>query len=218
MKRIMNLLLIAALSFGALSFYSCANKKAESADEQTTNDEESDKGSSDDAANPFAKMEELSKQMQENGGVVKEVVNFRELKDLLPESIDGLKGSSTGETAGAMGFKLSKAEGDYRKEGSEKSYDVAITDVGGMGMAMMGVAFWASAEMDREDDTSYERTSTYKGHKSYEKYDKVSKRGEKSIIVANRFVVTVNGDQVSMDDINDAIDKINLGKLEGLGK
>ena len=46
---------------------------------------------------------------------LKEPVNFRSLKELLPETIAGMpRTDQSGKTSGAMGFKISMAEATYK--------------------------------------------------------------------------------------------------------
>jgi roadblock/LC7 domain-containing protein len=112
-----------------------------------------------------------------------------------------------------MGFKISTAEGRYRDDNG--SIEVNIIDVAGTG-ALMGMAAWSMIDMDKETDDSYEKTTKYKGNKAYEKYDSKNKDGEMAVIVGNRFVVTVKGNNVEFDKIKATLDDIDLGKLEDL--
>lgn len=144
-----------------------------------------------------------------------EVVNFRKLKELLPESLGGLPRTDiNGETAGAMGFKVSNAEATYEQDG--KSLGVEISDLAGMGGMMQGVVNWASLEIDRETDDEYERTTTIDGHKAFEEYNSKRKTGNISVIVDERFVVKVSGDGVASEDIQSALKKIDLDRLRKL--
>jgi hypothetical protein len=146
-----------------------------------------------------------------------EPVNFRELKALLPESLPGLKRTSAeGEKTSAFGVKVSEAHASYdNEEGANVS--VKITDMGSvsglMGMATLG---WAYADVDRETDEGYEKTTTFKGHKALEKYSTESKNGELSIFVAGRFIVNVEGSNVEMSYIKEVAGKIDLGALESM--
>jgi hypothetical protein len=81
------------------------------------------------------------------------------------------------------------------------------------GPMRMGMAGWAMDEFERETDTGYERTTTYKGHKAMEEFDKQAKQGTFHVHVADRFIVEVNGINVSMDTIKKAIDQVDLDKL-----
>ncbi len=151
------------------------------------------------------------------GAKAEEPVDFRALKELLPEDLSGMKRTSAeGEKAGAMGFIASHAEGRYESEAGGR-ITVKITDVGAVaGMAALAAYGWAMAEIDRETETGYERTMTIKGHRGHERYDRESKSGEVSLLVANRFVVEVDGYDVTMEALKDALDQVDLGKLEGM--
>lgn len=158
------------------------------------------------------------KEMQENFEEGKEVetVNFRELKALLPEELNGLKRrSASGEKNNAFGINVSQAEGEYENEDNSSSIDITIVDMGSMkGFAGLAAFGWTMAEIDKETDTGYERTIEYKGCKGYEEYDTDGNYGKKEIMVAKRFMVTVDGNNVSMDAINDALDEIDIDALE----
>ena len=77
----------------------------------------------------------------------------------------------------------------------------------------MGMAAWASAEVDREDENSYERTSTLDGHKAFEKCQKKTNRCELSVIAKNRYVVTAECDDCGMDRLKKAIKSMDLDEL-----
>ncbi len=149
-----------------------------------------------------------------SNGEVKEVVDAKLLKELLPEDADGMpRKEASSEKTGAMGFKISTAEGRYRDDDS--SIEVNIIDAAGTG-ALMGMAAWSMIEMDKENENSYEKTTKYKDNKAFEKYNTKNKDGEMAVIVASRFIVTVKGNNVSMDKIKATLDDIDLGKLEDL--
>ncbi len=168
------------------------------------------------ALNEMAKqLENVAKQMQGGEEGTVEVINFRELKALLPNKVAGLKmEDSGGETAGAMGFKVSTAEAEYRD--GEEEMEISIADVGGAPMALMGMAAWASLEYEKDTDEGYERTTMIDGHKAFEKYYDSEKEGEIGVIIENRFVVSVKGYNVKMSDIKSALSKIDLDRLKKL--
>jgi hypothetical protein len=141
-----------------------------------------------------------------------ETVDFRLLKELLPETLIGMKRvGHTGERGGALGFSLSQAQASYEKDNSR--LEVNITDVGGMNLALAALASWATLELDRETESGYERTVTIDGAKAFERYDRDSKEGELSMLVDNRFIVTVRGDNLPEADFRRALREINLKKL-----
>jgi hypothetical protein len=115
-----------------------------------------------------------------------------------------------------MGFALSHARGRY-KGTSEERASIKILDTGGlMGPMAFAAAGLAMVEIDKETEDGYEKTTTFEGKKAFEKYNNKSKRGEIKVIVGNRFVVEVDGDELSMDALKAAVKSIDLGKLEGL--
>jgi hypothetical protein len=148
-------------------------------------------------------------------GTAVEPVDFRELKNLLPDGIGAMKRTaSEGEKGGGFGFVVAHAEGRY--EGGGGSATVKITDPGNLsGMAAMA-AMWMNLELDKETDNGYEKTGTANGRRFHEKYDKASKSGEYTVIVANRFIVEVDGRGIDMPTMKKALEQINLTKLESM--
>ena len=143
-------------------------------------------------------------------------VDFRELKALLPETLPGMKRTrAEGERAAAMGLNISKAEGRYENDTS--NVQVNLMDMGTLsGMAAMATVGWSLAEIDKETETGYEKTSTYKGYKSHEEYDRNSKDGEVTVLVAERFVVEVRGNNLPMEAIMAALGTVDLNKLAAM--
>jgi len=162
------------------------------------------------------KMEELSEEYEEGREV--EVVDFRTLKEMLPENVGDLKRTSaTGEKNSAMGFTVSQTEGDYTLEDGSQRITIKIMDMGSVkGWAGLAAWGWTLGEVDRETETGYEKTITYKGHKGYEKYDNEYQNGSIEVLIAKRYMVSVDGDNVPMDLIKEALDEIDVGKLEGM--
>jgi hypothetical protein len=151
-------------------------------------------------------------------GTASDAVDFRVLKELLPDEINGMpRTSSDGEKNSAMGFTMSRAEARYETQGTNSSIKIQISDVGAMtGAAAMAMYAWASVEVDRENQTGYEKTTTIKGYRGYEKFDRQTNYGELSLMVGGRFMVELEGNEVGMDALKAALDKIDLGKLEGM--
>ena len=152
-----------------------------------------------------------------SGGKQVETVDYRVLKEMLPGDVSGMKRTeATGEKTAAMGMQISHANGRYSNDNGA-SMTIKITDIGSMtGLAGMAAYAWAATEIDRDSDTGYEKTSNFNGYKSHEKYDNSSKSGEISVLVGNRFVAEVSGNDVDMNALKDALTKVNLKKLDGM--
>jgi|GEM_PF-378125 len=146
-----------------------------------------------------------------------EPVDFRELKALLPETISGLKrGEQSGERSGMAGIKVSHVQASDG-DGGQSRLRVKITDAGSMsGFAGVAAAAWAMVDIDKETSSGYEKTSTVGGRRMHEQWDSRDKRGEVSMIVGGRFIVEMRGNGIEMKDLKQAINAIDVKKLEAL--
>ncbi len=142
------------------------------------------------------------------------VVDFRELKALLPTAVASYKRTNaSGEKNSMMGISISQAEGTYAA--GDATMTIKIVDYSGTVLAaMMGA--WASHEIDRESDSGYERTTSVSGHKALEKYDSSDKSGELQILVGNRFMVEIGLNGGAAKDLQAAAAAIDLSKLASL--
>ncbi len=144
-----------------------------------------------------------------------ELVNFREMKALLPSSLRGMDRTSIeGQKSGIGKLKAATAEAEYRN-GNEK-IKISLVDVGGLGMMMSTMAGWANVEVDNESDHGYERTTTIDGYKAFESYDSDSKEGNIAIIVEDRIIVSIDGKNVTERQLKKALNKISIRQLKRL--
>jgi hypothetical protein len=213
MKRTLTLGLSAAL------FVGCGEEERQAEALEQAAEQMNEAAEQAEANDPAAAMEAFGnamEQMQGAQGTTAEPVDFRRLKDLLPEELAGLRRTThTGERSGAMGMTVSQAEADY--EGDDgASVDVKILDLAGVPtFGMLGYA-WMMAEVDRETETGYERTITHRGHRGYEEYDSAGRSGQFQLVVADRFMVEVRGSNVDMDRMKAAVDGLDLDALAGM--
>lgn len=151
------------------------------------------------------------------GGKKVDPVDFRELKSMLPASAGGItRTDASGEKSGALGIMVSSAEGKYETPDG-KSIMLKIADIGSLSSVagMTGYA-WANNEIDRESDNEYEKSTTFKGYKALEQYNKKTHAGNLSVLVGNRFVVEAHGTNVEMKALKAAIESVDLRKLDGM--
>ncbi|HSW55261.1 MAG TPA: hypothetical protein VLH59_09235 [Ignavibacteriaceae bacterium] len=208
MSKIISILLLSAIFI----FFGCG-KGGDQPNEKQKSEEKTGIKSLDDFVD---KAKEVQKSMEE--GKKYEVVDFRELKALLPENLGDLKRTNAeGEKSGAMGFTISKAEADYSNEDYSQRIDIEITDMtGASGFAGLAAWGWAMADIDKETENGYEKTTKYKGHKAFEKYNNQDQYGSIEVLVSGRFMLSVNGNNVPMPVIKSAADQIDIGKLEAM--
>lgn len=194
------------LAFSTIIFFSCGEKQESPMEKLTQKSKE------------FGEIADKMKEATEEFTEGKKVnpVDFRELKALLPENVANLKRTNIeGEKVAVMGVNISNANADYSDDQNNQTINLKITDMGNIsGLSGLAAYGWYMADIDKENETGYEKTTTYKGNKAFEKYDNQGQYGELNILVAKRFMVEANGNNVTMDQIKAAVDMIDFGKLE----
>lgn len=140
-------------------------------------------------------------------------VDHLKLKDMLSEEIHGFERAEySSQTASAFGINISIAEANYVS--SDKSIKLNIADTGGAGMAVMSMAAWSSLDLNKESQDGFERTSTYKGNMSYEKFTKSNNSSELAIIISKRFVVSLDGTKCDVNDLKKFVDDLDVEQLK----
>lgn len=208
--KLRNLFFLAAIS---LCIVGCGLDTSESSSSSSS--------SSDDEKNIANAVEKSKNALQDllsdgkEDGKTTEVINWRELKELLPNKINGLKLEDTeGQTTGMMGFKISNTKGVYKDDDSRMN--ITVIDFGGVGFLTKQFASWTELEIDSDTSEGYQRTIDYKGYKAFEEYNEKRKSGSFAVLIEDRFVLTIDGDDIEMDDLKDAIDDFNVKKLARL--
>jgi len=171
-----------------------------------------------DMADAAKRTEQMLAEMNQNQDV--ETVDFRKLKELLPETLPGMKRTdATAERTKVMAVDMATAKGQYQLESDQSTrITITIVDLGNVkGPVRMAMAGWATTQFDRETDTGYQRTVTHKGCKGMEKWDKNRREAALHLFVGDRFVVHVEGQRTSMEAVKKAVDEVDLAKLASLG-
>lgn len=180
------------------------------------NENESDGEEPQSMADAMKQAEEAVKQAMGSEGEVVEPVDFRVLRDMLPEDLPGMERTNAeGQKSGAMGIKVSQAEGTYQGEDNSR-VEITIIDMGTMKSAAMFGYAWLMAEIDRESDTGYERTTKFKGYPAYEKMERRggTERFESQVVVGERFIVAIKATNATEEQIEEARDSIDYDELE----
>ena len=146
------------------------------------------------------------------GGKDVQPVDFHVLKDMLPASLPGLaRAEATGRSGEAMGMKGSSATATYRND-ANASVTVEIADLGSLsGLASLATRF--DPKMEKETATGYERTRNLSGQLVHEQYDRQSRSGETTVLVGNRFSVTVRGSGVDAAQLTGALQAVDVARL-----
>ena len=75
-----------------------------------------------------------------------------------------------------------------------------------------------NVKSSKETSTGYEKVGKVDGRLTQEQYDNASKHGEYSVLVADRFMIQVKGDAVSMNELKSAVSAVGTARLEGMAK
>jgi hypothetical protein len=171
--------------------------------------------------NPIAALSQISEAAKKAADAAKEAsemkavdpVSFNVLLPLLPPAPPGFTAEEPkGETTAAMGFKISEAERSFRK--GDQHLHVKIVDGAYNSFIYAGVTM--AAQFSRESTEGYEKGVTIDGNPGLEKWNKASKRGELTVVVGKRFVVTVEASPVEADFVRSVYGSVDKAKLAAL--
>ena len=152
--------------------------------------------------------------------LVERPVSFRALRDVLPDEADGFSLSSReGSTAGALGFRVSTVEAEYRN-GDGADVDVTIADIGALPIVgSEDFLDWLDVEIDEESERGWQRTLDYQGYPALAEFR--SRRGDRgrgqfTWLVEGRFVVSMEGYGLTMDELYGLRDAIDTDALSDM--
>lgn len=182
-------------------------KDNDAKDSDKTERESSKKKDSDD------KIDELSKAIEElSEGKSVETVPYQDLQKLLPSRLEGYdRVDMEGSRTGALGIKVSTATATY--EDGDQEIEINIVDGGSFGGILSSAQNWMDAEFEHSNKDGFERTSTLKGFKSYEQFDK-NGTSSLAVIVQDRYLVTASGRVNDFDELKDMVESMKLKKLK----
>jgi hypothetical protein len=137
------------------------------------------------------------------------------LKAFVPEQLGGLPRSSiAAERNGALGMQVSQTNATYSNE-SGREVRLEITDAGSV-KGLLGLASWAGVEGEKEADGRYEKTFRDDDRLIHEEWDKSSSSGQYTVVVGDRFTVTVEGAAGSVSELRAAVEELDLEGLADL--
>jgi hypothetical protein len=152
----------------------------------------------------------LSSQAQEQV----DPVNWRELIPFLVD-IPGFEAEddAEGSTMSMGNYKVSQVEREYSS--GDKELRIMIIDGAYSQMAYAGIKMAMNFEIDTSDE--YVKKVTIKGFPGIEKYEYEDKDGQVMLLVAERFVVQVEGENIpdtsELKTITEGLDLEGLAKL-----
>lgn len=200
------------LIFLSLSLVNCGQPAENKTAQETAGDiAETRPGNIQDA---MKQAEQTVKDLQgENANVTP--VNFRKLKELLPDRLLGLpRTRHTGQSAGAMGMKFSTAEAGY--SAGAKRLSVKIIDAGGIGAANLTMAAWSTLEIDKESDEGYEKTYKWGEFKAYESCRTSDGFCSLKLYNPKGIIAEIEGRDIPVADLKQVAEQIKLNSVPGM--
>lgn len=211
--------LVASLLLGCSLFIACGNSNNSSEEGETEEKGALEKLS--DAGNAIQSLSGMEKAMKEvekhtTALKTKTPVNNDELKKVFPESLDGLKRTSI--SVGEMNvMNIATASADYANEDNSKTININIMDGAGEEASSLTALAFYGYNMDSEKITedSSQKTTEYKGHRAKLTESKYNDETSSTIewIHKNRYLMKIEGEGFTIDQVGNFMDKLDLGKL-----
>ncbi len=137
-----------------------------------------------------------------------------ELKNWLPDNLDGMK--RTSYKTGAMGMmNISSLEATYEAEDNSKKFKIEVIDgAGEMGaMATAGMRMALSQDFEEDSASKMRRSTTRDGNKAIEEVDKRRSLSNVQFMHEKRFYIKVTGTNMDLEEVWDLLDEMNVEDL-----
>jgi hypothetical protein len=141
-------------------------------------------------------------------------VSFQELQSALPEVSGWKREEPTGERMTAP-IPFSQAEADYTM--GDANISVKIVDSAFSQMLIAPWAMFLTTGYEKQSSDGYEKALSVAGNPAFEKWSKGGKDGELNIVLAKRFLVTIDGNNIADTKVlHEFASKLDTGKLASL--
>ncbi|TMM58751.1 hypothetical protein FEE95_04785 [Maribacter algarum] len=137
-----------------------------------------------------------------------------QLKKWLPKNLGDLV--RTGFKVGQAGmYQVNSVEGTYKKTDSKQIFNVMLIDGAGPTGSMMtaGYGMFGNMEMETEDEYKHLQTVTVDGIKAQQTYKKKANNTQLMFAYQERFLITVNGTSMNVEETWEFTRKLDLEAL-----
>jgi len=148
-----------------------------------------------------------------NGGKAVDPVSFRDLQTALPTLSGWTQGKPKGERMTSP-VSFSQSEANYTS--GEQDVDVKIVDSGFNQILLAPWTMFLAAGYEKETEEGYEKSFKLGEYPGFEKWDSEDKRGELNFVVAQRFLVSVEGKVDDAKVLREIAEKVDTAKLAAL--
>lgn len=158
-----------------------------------------------------ASLNAAAKAMKSQQGRVK-TLSADALKAYLPAVAAGLtRGAVTVESGEDNGLSGPTVSGRYT--GKAGALDLSLSDLGAAG-ALAALAGAFDVESTRQTDGRIEKVGKVDGRMTAESWDPATSKGEYSVLIAERFMIHVEGEGVALKDIKAAAEAVGFARLQ----
>ena len=145
-----------------------------------------------------------------------EPISFRDLQTALPEVSGWTRDEPRGERMTSP-FAFSQTEVQYSM--GDAQVEVKIVDSAFNQMLVAPWAMFLTAGYEKESSDGYEKSINLGGNPGFEKWNSRSKDGELNLVIAKRFLVTIDGNNITDTKVlQEFASKVDTGKLAALVK
>lgn len=197
-----------------------ADKQAEEAAKAAEQTAQSAEKAAESAVQGLEAMARGLEQMASGGAVTgadgkpAEPVRFQDLIGLLPQ-IDGWEQEKPRGERMTSPFATANAQATYTR--GDARVEIEIVDSAFNQLLLAPIAIFLQAGYSTESTSGYEKSVAVNGQPGWEKWNSDSKSGEVNALVAKRFLVSIEGDNI--DDakvLQEVASKIDFAKLAAL--
>ncbi len=150
-----------------------------------------------------------------NGGKPADPVSFRDLQTAFPDVSGWTMNKPKGER---MTAPVAFSQTEVRYQNGDQEVEVKIVDSAFNQLLVAPWAMFLTAGYEKETDDGYEKSTTVSGNPGFEKWSDKRKEGEVNLVVAKRFLVSVEGNRLTdVKQLHDFAAKVDFGKLTALG-
>ena len=147
--------------------------------------------------------------------LVPSVVDYTRLLPILPESPAGWTAEKPeGSTSDVGGFQITNVHRDYHKGEGKDAPLVSISILDSAANPDYVTATTAAWKISSETPEGYSKSVTIEGNPGFESYEREQKHASLWLMVAKRYFVQVETQNMDPKELQDWIKRVDLKKLE----
>ena len=149
--------------------------------------------------------------------LVPSVVDYTKLLPILPEAPSGWTAEKAeGSTSGVGGFEITNVHRDYHKGEGKDAPLVSISILDSAANPDYVTATTAAWKTSSETPDGYSKSVSIEGNPGFESYEREQKHASLWVMVAKRYFVQIEAQNMDPKELQDWIKRIDLKKLEGI--